>query len=220
MKKKFIFISLFISLLSQTAQANKAAGVMGASTLGSRQIAITGNIGLDIAPEPLFYGIRADVGLGKRFQIGLGGSYFGFVSGAGLYLKGNVWHSADDKHFLSISVNPSFLYIDDLFFADDKTYITFIKPSLDYELRLGNEKSIGWYSRFGGLKALSATDGNDTEFIGDTGTFSLFLETGLQGRFSEHFSGHIELGQYVPISPDVDFSRFGIHGKIGFSFLF
>lgn len=179
----FVFSWSFSSIASDQKLVNGAGtlqgGVMGASL----------DLGFDF-PEPVFYGLRADFGIGDQVQLGLAGSVFIIANTFGINSLFNFLKSDDGNHFLSLYLNPSVLHIANIWAEEDAgsgdLWLFFLNPGLAYEYRTGPEKHTGLYLKTGSVHILGASGGGQF-FEGGFGsdTTALQIVPGLQHQFNK-----------------------------------
>ncbi|MDO8493962.1 MAG: hypothetical protein Q7S68_01320 [Deltaproteobacteria bacterium] len=228
MKKLQILVLVGSLLAAQTAFSGERKLVEGAGTLEGGDFAISLNLGLDY-PEPLIYGLRFDAGIGKRFQLGIGGTAVpidsdSFLITAGLYSKFNFWRSENEANLFSFYFDPFVLLFPDSLFDEDagqsKTVTLYmLKPGFTFEHLFGEEKRTSVYLKAGTVHFLAASASG--KFVGAnfrSGTFAMSVAPGLQHNFGGTFSVALEPKVYIALQ-DVD-ERFGFAGKLALSWTF
>ena len=228
--KIYIWLPIFLALLFSTSVfAGERKLVEGAAPLSHKTYAFTADLGIDY-PEPILYGVRFDIGLKDRFQLGVGGGVYPLNQGevlatVGLFSKFNFWRSSDEKHFVSFLFEPFILPLPDLLYDPDtgqgRTVILYaIRPMLAYEYRTASEHPTGFYAKAGTMHFIGASSKGQFALIGfrtdsSVATFSL----GVQHHYGHHFSLGAEPKIYVALS-HAGTSETLVTGKIFFSWAF
>lgn len=197
--------------------------VNGAGPVDKGQLAFTGELGITFV-EPLLYGLRLDYGVAKRFQLGIGGTVWGFMNSATLYSTINLFNH-DDRDYLSLHLNTSMLHVQDVFFDDDgatnsSTVMYFINPLVGYEHRMGEEKKSGVYLKVGTLNLLGASHRGDLfDAFHPEKDFVFDIHPGLQFSATDTFGFFVD-GQFLFNPSHWSDNSWFAGGKIGLSWGF
>jgi len=218
-----IFIFITIASFSLPAVASDQKLVNGAGTLKGGTFAFSLDLGLDI-PEPLLYGLRLDVGLGDRVQIGVGTTIFVAMNTFGLSSKFTLFQTEEESDFLSVYLDPSIVHLAGFAFDDDlgsSVWIFLLRTGLAYEHRFGTERRTGLYVKVGSLHLLGAT-ANGQFFGGGFGsdTTAITITPGIQYTTGRRFAGALEGMIAFPLSGIQSSVDVGYGGKIGLSWFF
>lgn len=231
MKKLLMVITAALALyfLPLIAEASGQKLVNGAGTLPSGAMAFSLDLGLEL-PNPLLYDLRFDVGLGNRYQLGLGGSFTGFINSLTLFNMINVYKTENDSDFVSIYLNPTLMHmagiaIDDTPGTGSNYYVFIIQPGAAYEHRFGEERSLGLYFKAGASTVIGGvTGGNISFFALEKNTTMITFSPGIQKFFGKRFALTGEGSFFVPLNNkhSVKWNNGVVQlgGKLGLSWVF
>lgn len=223
---KFFILLLTLLFFNSPLFASNQKLMNGAGTMPSGLVGLSFDLGLDV-PEPIFYGVRADFGLGDRVQLGVGGSFFVAANSFGVFSLFNVAKSKAEDHFLSFYLNPSVLHFSNLFAEEDAgtthIFIFLLNPGVAYEHRFGLEKKSGVYLKLGTMHLIGISGGG-TFFDGfGSDTTSLQITPGFQHHF-EKWSVTLQGVSYIYLDRRMQSNnrsdRFGFGAKLGFTSFF
>lgn len=222
-------VLLFSLLFSTLSFASGQKLVNGAGTIPSKSVGISFNGGLEV-PEPFFYGLRFDFGIGDRIQLGFGGSITGIINTGAVYSMFNVWKSGSESDFLSFYLNPFVVNLSGAGFDGDSgdsgfVNVILVQPGVAYEHRFGQNRNLGLYFKVGSIIALMATANGKSALIPmTTDTVIINLIPGIQKNFGGSFAISAEPYLLVPINHrhDVKWNAgpIGLGGKLGLSWVF
>ena len=128
---KRLLLVITILLISEQALASDQRLAHGAGTLPHLNLTLSMEAGRAL-PTPAWGGLRIDMGIGNRVQLGISESLWFFENGIEIHLLFNILKTYNDSDFLSIYLNPGY-YMGDGFLSFSEAYI--IRPGIAYEHR-------------------------------------------------------------------------------------
>lgn len=218
--RKIIFIIAIMCLFAGRLFAyDDRISVGGAAPLSKGVGTFTLNLGSDV-PRTILYGLKFDYGLTDWYQIGVGGSSVGIISGVEFNNTINFIRNDEESHYVSLLLNPGFMH----FYSpwlDGKAFT--IYPTLVYEFRFGEEKKTGfflktgtghWYASFGSDLLESIFKG--ASFHENEWFMLYYAGGGFVHRFGDAFSLIVETKIYIR----EDFGAVIPQGQIGLTWAF
>lgn len=204
--KKILLALICFTLTCSTSFAEALDLPYGASSLGHLNMAATVNLGLDI-PSLMIVQPRFDLGLGSRFQTGLGGFYTpgndsSYWINVTSYNKFVAFRSSNDHHALSVNLDPSYTYLNET----DSGYLFTLSPSVAYEYLFLGSKPAGVYFRLGTTSVVASSwEGAEDSYEFFTlstrkNSHLLNAVVGFEKAFTTHFHLGAELGGNMRIN--------------------
>ncbi len=201
--KKIILCCLAVVIIPTSVYSSGQRLVSGAGTLKGGELGLSLDLGLSL-PEPLFTGVRLDAGLGDRVQLGASVSTIFLITTASLHGMFNFLKTADDSHFLSLYLVPTFMHLHNIWYEDSNdarnVFLFMLQPGLAYEYRFKQEKRTGIYLKAGTANILAENRSGVVRIYGlEKGATGIPVTFGFQHLFgSESFAMAME-GMVMPI---------------------
>jgi hypothetical protein len=204
------------------AKASESKLPYGAAPLSSRTLSIGADIGIDPV-NTFLYNLRLDYGLGSRFQVGISGSFWGFLNTLEPSLLANILKSSDNHHFLSLRLNTPLYHTKGIYFDEENNlndinvFLFSIHPELAYEYR--KSTNTGIYTKVGTYHLLAASANGELFGLLDEGLKpAISIKAGLQHNTGKNFTIGFEAGSYFV--PGKAFDPIGLAGKLRLAVVF